>query len=564
MIHVLTSALRMLTRAKSFSTAAILTLALGIAGTTVMVTLVRGVVLRPLPVRDQDRLIVAWKDLPATGFSHHPFGAAEIEAVARESRLIEAAAGVDGNGARRAVITEDGASAYVNAAVVTGAFFDVLGVRALVGRALAPADDVEGAGKVVVISHALWTRRYANGADVIGWRIDLDRTRFTIVGVMPADVEHPGRTEIWRTTKSFSTSGPFGDAARREIDLLARLRPGVTLEQVAGELTTLTRAFEAQASSPYTRGLIPVVRPFEETVVGNVRPVLLGLLAAVVLVLLIAIANVANLQLMRGESRQTELAVREALGAGRARIVRDLLAESLVFSTAAALLGALLARWSLPVLIALAPEGLPRLEAIRIDGLVILGIVLVGIGASALAAIAPAWSVRRADLVSHLRSESRGATRPAARRARRVLVVAQLALAVLVVAAAGVLIRTLWRLQTLPSGFAASDLVFVELSLPSGIYGNRARHTRLLEDATAALQSAPGIAAATPINVMPFSGDAGWDVPRFTAEGQSADAAASNPSLPDWKRDAWFDGTLPAGDRALDPEQPSAPSIPRY
>ena len=272
---------RGLTRAKAFSLATILTLALGIAGTTVMFTLVRGVLLRPLPVRDQERLIVAWKELRSSGFTHHPFGDLEIEAVGRESRLIEAVAGGDANGAGRSVVTENGTSSYVNVAIVTGRFFEVLGVDALLGRPLGPADDDEGAENVVAISHALWTRRYGRARDIIGRRISIDQKRFTIVGVMPSDVDHSGGAEVWRTTRSFGTTGPFGDAARREIDLIARLRPGVTLEQVTSELAALTRRFDERALPGRIRDLVPVVRSYEQAVVGNVRAPLVALLAAV-------------------------------------------------------------------------------------------------------------------------------------------------------------------------------------------------------------------------------------------------------------------------------------------
>jgi predicted permease len=522
---------RGLARAKAFSVATILTLALGIAGTTLMFTLVRGVLLRPLPVHDQERLIVAWKELRSSGFSHHPFGDLEIEAVGRESQLIEAVAGADANGAGRAVVTENGTSSYVNVAIVTGRFFEVLGVNALLGRPLGPADDVEEAENVVAISHALWTRRYGRASDIIGRGISIDQKRFTIVGVMPSDVDHSGGAEIWRTTRSFGTTGPFGDAARREIDLIARLRPGVSLEQVTSELAALTRQFDERALPGRMRDLVPVVRSYEQAMVGNVRAPLVALLAAVALVLLIATANVANLFLMQGEARRSELAVREAVGADRWRIVRELLVESLTLSLLAAVAGLAFTWWSLQALLALVPDGLPRLDSIRVDMVVVAFTAAIACATCCLASVAPAVWLRDVDLVSQLRGGDRGATSPAARRGRRGLVVAQVALAVLVVAAAGLIIRSLVRLQSADTGFAAPQLVFVELTLPAGTYDSRARHAQFLEQTIASLEAAPAIAAATPVNVMPFSGDGGWDVPRFTAEGQGADRAASNPAL---------------------------------
>jgi len=522
---------RGLCRAKSFSAAAILTLGLGIAGTTVMSTLVRGVLLRPLPVRDQDRLIIAWKELRSSDQNHYPFGAAEIDAVEKSSQLIESAAGVDANGAGQEVITEDGVSSYVRSAVVTGGLFEVLGVDPILGRRLTRADDVEGAENVVAISHGLWTRRFGGSRSVIGRRITLGENRFTIIAVMPPDVDYPAGVEVWRTAHSFGTTGPFGDAARREIDLLARLRPAVTIEQAASELTALTRQLESAGGQNTIRGLIPVVRPFKDAVIGNIRPAIAALTAAVALVLLIACANVANLLLMRGESRRAELALREALGAARGRIVRQLLAESLVLTVAAAAVGFLMISWSLGGLLLLIPQGLPRIESVRIDAMVVVFIVVVTLVTSLLAGLAPALSLARADLVSAIRTGNRGVTRTTARSTRRALVVAQIALAVTTVAAAGLVIRSVLHLQAVNVGLGADRLVFVELSLPSAKYQDPARHAQFLERAMLRLEAVPAIAAATPVNVRPFSGEGGWDVPRFTADGQPADRAAANPSL---------------------------------
>ncbi|HEX2310793.1 MAG TPA: ABC transporter permease, partial [Vicinamibacterales bacterium] len=420
---------RGLWRAKGFSATAVLTLALGIAGTTVMFTLIQGVLLRPLPMRDQDRLIVAWKELRSSGYAHYPFGDKEIEAAGEGSRLLERVAGVTSNGAYRWVVVENGGSDYARGALVTGGFFDVLGVQPILGRAFTRADDEPGAEDVLVISHGLWQRRYGGSRDVIGRRVALNERPFTIVGVMPPDIDYPAGTEVWRTTRSVPTGGPFGDAAQREVDLIARLRPGVTVSQAASELTTLTRQYEATTPG-VARGLIPVVHALEEVVVGSVRPALVVLLAAVALVLLIASANVANLLLMRGEARRTEVAVRQALGAARARVVRQLMLESLVLTLAAAGVGLVLTWWSLDALIALVPDGLPRVESVRIDSIVVLFTAAVALGTSMLAGVLPAlWSVR-ADLVSQLRDGGRGSSGPAVRRGRRALVVAQVALAV--------------------------------------------------------------------------------------------------------------------------------------
>jgi predicted permease len=521
---------RGLWRARAFTAAAVLTLALGIAGTTAMFALVQGVLLRPLPVLEQDRLVIAWKELRTSGSAQYPFGSTEIEAVAEASQLLVSAAGVARHGVGRSVVVENGISSYVNDALVTGSFFGVLGVRPLLGRSLAPADDVEGAENVLVISHGLWQRRYAGSREAVGRRVMLSEQPFTIVGVMPPDIDYPSGVEVWRTTRSVPTTGPFGDAARREINLVGRLRPGVTIEQVTSELTALTERLDAIAPPDAPQNLRPVVRDFEDAVVGDVRTALVALSGAVGLVLLLASANAANLLLMRGEARREELAVRAALGAGRGRIVRQLLVESLMLALGAGAAGLLVTWWSLQALITLVPGGLTRVESVRMDATVVMFTIAIVLVTALLAGLAPALLSMKADLVSHLRSGGRGVAGPAARHGRRTLVVAQLALAVTIVAAAGLLIRSVLRLQSVDIGLATDRLVLVDLDMPQAKYAERSRRARFLDDVISQLESVSAIPAATPVNMSPFSGQ-GWDLPRFTAEGQSADQAAANPSL---------------------------------
>ncbi|HXW08753.1 MAG TPA: ADOP family duplicated permease [Vicinamibacterales bacterium] len=524
-------ACRGLRRASAFSAAALLTLTLSLAGTATMFALIRGVLLRPLPVADQDRLIVAWKELRSGGFSHHPFGGDAIKAMSGSNRLFERVAGVDANGAGRSVIAEHGGAGYVRAAVVTGSFFDVLGVHPVAGRLLREMDDVEGAELVLVISHGLWQRRYGGSPDVAGRRVVLDDRPFTIVGVAPPGLDYPVGVEGWRTTHSFETTGPFGDAARQEIDLVARLRRGVTVEQAADELARLTRQFESTSTARTTRGLTPVVKTFETAIVGDVQPALVALLTAVGLVLLIGTANAANLSLLRAEARRTELAVREALGAPRARMVWLVTVETLLIMLAAAAAGLALAWWGLRALLAILPDGLPRMDVVEVDARVIAFTLSVALVSALVVGLGPALLTLESDSTRHLRAGGQRTTRAGARLGRRALVVAQVALAVTVVAGAAVLTRTVLNLQSLDTGFPGDRLVFLELVLPEASYSESARHARFLDDLVSRLQAAPAIAGATPVNVPPFSADGGWDVPRFTAEGQDAKRAAANPSL---------------------------------
>lgn len=527
----LREAWRGLWRAKAFTVAAVLTLTLGIAATTVMFTLIQGVLLRPLPVHEQDRLVLAWREARTSGSAQYPFGNTEIEDVAAASRLLEAAAGVTRNGVGRAVVTDRGVSIYANVGLVTGGFFGVLGVEAIVGRSLAVADDSAGAEPVIVISHGYWQRRHGGAPEAIGRRVAIGEQPFVIVGVMPPDLDYPHGVEIWRPTSSVPADEPFGDAARREVNLFGRLRPGVTLAQATSELTALDQRLATTAPTDYQRrGLRLVVRPFTDIVIGDARRTLLALFGDVALLMLIASANVANLLLMRGERRRSEWAVRTALGAGRGRLVRQVLAQSLVLSTIAGVVGFVLAWAALPALLTAVPEGLPRSDSIRIDAAVGIFAVAVVFITALLAGLVPGVFSVRGDLISPLRQASLAIAGGGSTRGRRVLAVAQVALAVTVLAAAGLLIRSILNLQAIDLGLAAERLVLVNLYLPPAAYAERQRHAQFLDDAISRLEATPAVVAVTPVNVPPFT-DRGWDVPRITAEGQSADQAAANPSL---------------------------------
>jgi putative ABC transport system permease protein len=528
------AAWRGLRRAPGFAALAMLTLAVGIAGTTAMFALVHGILLRPLPVRAQERLILAWREAPGAPAARWSFNAAtDIPVIAASSRSLEGVAGIGHQVNERTVVSENGVAGYVNLLRVTGDFFSVLGVRPTLGRALGPEDDVEGAPRVAVITNGLWQRRCGGAPTTIGRTFIINEQPFTIVGIMPPDVEYPAGVDVWVTARGIASSirdETFREATVNELNIVARLRAGVTLEQAAAELRALAPRLDEMAPENAISGLIPVVQSYERAVVGDVRGALLVLFAAVAIVLLIASANVANLLLMRGEGRRAEVAVRAALGATRARLLRQLTAESVLLAAGAAAVGLVVTVIVMPSLLAYVPEGLPRLEAVRIDGRVMLFTALVSGVTAVIAGLSPAFSSTGTDLAVHLRSGTRGAPGHATRRGRRGLAVVQVALAVVVVAAAGLLIRSVDRLQMVGARVGADRLVLVPLSLPQEKYVDRERRLQFLNAAVARLESTPAIAAATPINMEPFSG-ASWGVPGFTAEGQTRDRAAANPSL---------------------------------
>jgi putative ABC transport system permease protein len=389
----------------------------------------------------------------------------------------------------------------------------------------------------LVITYALWQRRYNGARDVIGRRLTIAEQPFTIVGVMPSDFTYPRGVEAWMTLAALTSmvNPAFRQGAARDVDLIARLRPGVTIDQASSELQVMMSRLDAIAPADANRGFVPVVHAFKDVVVGDVRAAMLVLFAAVGLVLLIASANVANLLLLRGEARRPELAVRAALGAGQGRLARQMFIEALLLAFTAGAIGVIVTRWTLQALIALIPYGLPRIEVVRVDTAVVFFAVAVAVLTAAFAGLAPSLSAARVDLASQLRSGSgsggRGVLANPFWAGRRLLVVAQAALAVIVVGAAGLLIHSLLRLQTVDMGLAADRLVLVAMNLPQSKYGDRERRLRFLNETVARLQTTPGIAAATPIHTAPFAGTNGWDLPEFTAEGQSADQVRLNPPL---------------------------------
>ena len=525
-------AVRTLARSPGFTAAAVLTLAIGLTGTISMFTLINGVLLSPLPVRAEDELLVGWRGLPGVGARRWPFTTADLDLVRRESRQFASVAGVGYNDPVALALSDDGESAMLRASRVTGEFFDVLGVEPLLGRPLGPDDDLAGSENVVVLAHGLWQTRYGASRDVLGRRITIGGQRFTIVGVMPQDVEHPRRVEAWMSVSAMqtTTTNPTARfAMATELDMLARVRPSVTAAQAREELRALGPAIDALRPGSDARGLVPSLQPYREFVVGDVRSPMLILFAAVGLVLLIACANVSSLLLVRSDARRSEFAVRAALGAGRGRLVRQLLVEGLVLACAGTAVAVVAATIVTPVLLRWVPDGLPRPETIRVDARVVSVSVILTLAVAVLASLLPALTSVGRQLADNLRSGGRGATAGNVRW-RRALVAGQVAVAVVGLAGASLLVGSLRQLRAEAARLATDQLVYVPLNLPQTKYSDRPRLRRFVTDLARALEADDRVLGATPINATPFSGT-GWDVVGFTAEGQSQDEAATNPPL---------------------------------
>lgn len=526
-------AARTLLRTPAFTAAAVLTLAVGLTGTIAMFSLVNGVLLSPLPVPSEQELFVGWRGLPEAGARQWPFTSKDLDLLRRESRLVDGVAGVGYNDPGTHPFVDGSETSAVRTSRVTGDFFRVLGVAPLLGRTLQPEDDRAGAENVVVLTRGIWERRFGGDPGVLGRRVTIGGQPFTIVGVMPHDVDTPRHVEAWLTVSGMQAAAAdtrFKDAIANELMLLARLRPGVTAAQADAELRALAPAIDATRPNGDPRGFLPQIRPYREAVIGDVRAAIVVLFAAVALVLLIACANVSSLLLVRGDARRAEFAVRAALGAGRARLVRQLLVECLVLTAAAGVVAVTITTALLPALLAWVPDGLPRVHAVRIDGRVVLFSLAAAGLAATIATLLPAVSTGRARLVDGLGDASRGGTGGGRGPWRRALVSAQVALAVVGLVAVGLLSRSLLQLRRDARALASGQLVMAPLAIPQAKYADRVKWRQFVTALNDAIEADERVTAATPVNATPFDGT-GWDLPVFSAEGQTDAEARANPPL---------------------------------
>ena len=481
-------AARSLARSPGFTLVAVATLALGIGANTAVFSIVRGVLLAPLPYADASRVVVSGTSLP------------DFEDFRRQTTSFSASAVYVSN--LYNIGLGDETRQRLGAVVTSGFFSLVGGVAPLAGRTLGPSD---ASAPVAVLSESFARQLFPSGpvSAALGETLRLGGRPFTIVGVMPEEFEFPRRQfEFWVPLEYELARTPEQMANRslRIFRLLARLKPGVPLDAARAEVETLSKRLEAQYPDT-NQGFAFELVPLPERVVGAIRPVLWTLFAAVGLVLLIASANVANLLLARGASRSRELAIRAALGAGRGRLVRQLLTESLVLALAGAALGALLGAWAVSALPLVAPDDLPRLSEIRLDPLVLLFTLTAGVATGILFGIAPALQATRQSLAGAAADASRGSSRRQG-RLRGGLVVAEVALAVVVLVGAGLLGRSLQRRLAVEKGFHPEGLTSLNLNLfdLGNDSGTRARATA---EVLRSLRSLPGVSAAGAGSALP-------------------------------------------------------------
>ncbi len=481
--------------------------------------------LRRLPIRDQDRVVVLWGERRDQTFSY-PLGIDDAREFARRARSLERVAFSAYEGSWPTPIRDGDRIYRLHGALVSGEFFDVLGVQPVLGRALRPADDVWGAAPVVVLSYGAWRRRFGGDPHVLGRQIVTytDNVTHTIVGVMPQGLEYPRGTEVWAP---IMRAIPPKSLAFGAVYLIGRLAPRRGPVDGRDELT----AFYARAeSSPWERNTHGVVHSLSRLVLGDTKPALLVFSAAAALLLLITCINVANLLLVRGLARVREIAVRSALGAGRGQVVRHLLGENALLAALGGALGVVVAAAAVRLFVAFAPPGVPRLDEIHANAAALAGAVGITGLAMLLFALAPAVITSRVDLERVLRSDTRQSTGRRARLAREVLVAGQVALALIVLSAAGLIVRSLINLERVDLSFQSSGLLIADLTMQGDLYGDAKTQRAMLERLVPELQALPDVRAASPVVAAPFSGNGGWDG-RPAADGQSPEQAGINPMV---------------------------------
>ena len=501
MLKDLRHGLRSLAKRPGLTAVALVTLALGIGVNTAIFSAVDSVLLRPLPFNDPDRVVAVWEHTPHLGIVRNEFAPANYFDLREQNTVFD---GVGAFGQLSVNHTGAGEPEQLEGQLATANVFAILGVAPALGRTFAPDEDQEGREHVAVLSHSLWQRRFNRDPGIINRNITLNGETFTVVGVMPEGFFFPEReTELW--VPWAMEEGQASGRGDHYFRLVARLKSGVTREQANAE----AEAIAARLANEYPRtneGLGFVVNSFHKDYVGDLRQPMLILFAAVGLVLLIACANVANLLLAQATTRRREIAIRMALGASRWAIARQLLTESLLLALAGGLLGALGAIWGVEALAQLLPESLSKLQSISVDTRVFLFTGVVTILTALAFGVVPALHAARANPGDALAETSRDvAGGLSGRYLRRVLVIAEVALAVVLLAGAGLLIRSFHRLNQVDLGFKPDNLLTMRMVLPLPKYRQAETRRAFYDELLRRINEIPGVEAAGINTRLPLS-----------------------------------------------------------
>jgi len=516
---------RILVKSPGFSFVAILTLALGIGANTAIFSVVNGTLIKPLPYEESERLVFVAEQAASGGQA--PVSYPNFTDWRAQNRVFERVSVFNSGGY---TLTAGGEAELVVAGQVTADLFAALRVNAAIGRVFTNEDDRPGAAPVVMLSHDLWRRVFGGDPQVVGQRILLDGYGYTVIGVAPRGFSVPSRAAIWVSAGLMVAHRP--DWQQRgnypQFYGIARLKPGVTLEQARADLDNIAVNLEKQYPDTNKGRRVRLI-PLLENYVGDTRAALRILMGAVSFVLLIACANAASLTLARSTVRASEMAIRAALGASAGRIVRQLLTESVLFALLGGGLGLAIAQWGVKLILAIAPEGaIPRAAEIRLDSRVLLFAAAVSAITGVLFGLLPALQASRPDIQGALKETTRGATGHK-RLLRSGLLVAEIALTLVLVVGAGLLIRSFWQLRQVATGFDYNHILTFNIALSPGKYPELERQIRFYQQVSERLASLPGVQSVGLSSRLPLRAG-GWQA-RFLIDRQSAPALSQWPVM---------------------------------
>jgi putative ABC transport system permease protein len=518
---------RMLRKSPGFTFAALMTLALGIGANTAIFSVVNVVLLRPLPYLAPERLVFIYDSAPGFNYPKFELMEAEFLRLRDQARSLEQ---VSLYTTEMFTLTGAGEPERVASGRASGNLFTALGVPMALGRTFRIEEEPRGKGNVVILSHSFWQRKFAADPDVIGQSLTLDGRSYTIIAVLPQGFKSPPElqadqaVELW-VPPDYNLAGP---CCSHGLKVIARLREGQTLEQAQAEIDTIIAGVKKDYPQGYTQDGSDqtLIKPLQQEFVGDLRRALWVLLAAVFFVLLIACANVANLLLARSEARQKEIAIRAAMGAGRARIIRQLLAESLLLAVIGGGMGLLLAVWGLQLLPALGSEKIPRLQEISLDAQVLGFTLLISLLTSVIFGLVPAFQAVKFNLQTALKEGGRTSASPKGRsRLRAALVVIELALSLVLLVGAGLLIKSFWRLQQVDTGFRAEQLLTMRLYPPASTYPDDQQVAAFYENLLQRVRSLPGVKDAAMADGVPLGDRSGGTV--METEGRPVEISAN-------------------------------------
>lgn len=523
--------IRTLLNKPGFTAVALLVLMLGIGSNIALFNVINAIILRPLPFKEPDRIMMVWGKNPRLNLSQTEFPTSYLDFLdwQKQNRAFDYISAFQANSVN---LAEGSEPERVGGVGVTSDFFKVLGIEAARGRTFLPEEDISGNQTVVVLSHNFWQRRFGSDPEVIGKSISLDGEKHTVVGIMPerfefprssdlpAQFNFPVRVELWMPLK-FS---PFESQSRgnRVLTVMGRLRADVNPEQAQAEMTAIADLLEQQYPNTNS-GYSVKVLPLYEEVVGDIKPTLFVLLGAVVFVLGVATANVANLMLAHTAARQREIAIRIAVGASRLRIIQRLLTESILLSLTGGAAGALMAMWATDLIIALSPAGIPRLVDAEFDYRMLIFAVAISILTGIFFGLIPAFHATRLNLNDALKQSGRGST-GSGQRSRSLLVIAEVAITLVLLVGAGLMIKTLLRLYEVDAGFKPDNLLTMQINLPLQKYTDGSQWSAFFEQAIDRVEKLPGVESACVTWQLPISGAAGGA--SFKIDGRPSDPDA--------------------------------------